>query len=116
MRDHVAEAGGATEPRREGVVDDSCPGQSTEGIGITGGRTEVEVEAGRQRQVDHHLHGLPEVKDHDVRDIRRRPERSGIGRKPFGHTGQVTTDDHRPLREEVAVEGAHRVRLARTPA
>ena len=85
MSDHVPEARSPAQPRGESIVDDTGDGKPPEGLGIAGGRSQIEMEAGRHSHIDHHLHGLPEMQDHRIRGVRRRSQLRGIGGQALGH-------------------------------
>lgn len=104
----IPKPGGAHEAGGEISVEMPLRAEATECIGVARWRAEFQMEAGGDRQVDDDLRRLPEMEDHCVRGVGRRPKRRGIGRQAIPNSREMALDGHRPLGQDVAVERAQR--------
>jgi len=108
MPPHVAEAHRGGETPREIRFQVPCLGEAPEGIRVTGGRSEVEPQAGLEREIDGDLRRLPKVKDHRIRGVARRLQLTGRARQARLDAGEVALDRRALLGQRPAVEPAYR--------
>jgi hypothetical protein len=71
VSDHVSKARCPDEPVGQRLIDHTGRLQSAKCVGVALGRPGAVRDARRDRQVNHHLRGLPEMQDDDVGGVRR---------------------------------------------
>ncbi len=116
VSDHVPESRRALETGGQFSIEVTGLGQPPERLGVRRRRSEPPVKAGRGREVDDDLDGLPQVEDDRIRCVGRRAELGGIRGQPRGHPRQVPLDSGRLFGERLAIEAAQRARSSRIPS
>jgi hypothetical protein len=114
MGHDVAKPRHALEAACERAVDVSGLRESPEGVGVSGGRARLQAHTGRDSQIDHDLHRLPEVQDHRIGRIRGGHELRWFLGEAGPHPVEVALDRSGLLGQYLAVEGAQRGRSAST--
>ena len=114
MRDHVTEPGGSLEPRCKIRLDATCLGESAKRVSVGRRRAELERHACGNRDIDHDLYRLPQMKDDGVRHVARRDEIVRALWESCGDAGEMTLDDRRFFPEDFSIERAQRESSAST--
>jgi len=114
VSDDVAEPRSTLESTRQGAVEVPRPSQPPERVRVRRGRTELEVQTSRRRQVDDDLRRLPQVKDHGIRGVGRGHEARRVGGQSRRDTRQMALDGGRLLGQRLPIETTQRESSSRT--
>ena len=99
MRDDISKSGGANEPVRECLLDDSGPLQAPKRVRIALRSASVERDTRRDREVNDDLGCLPEMEEHGIRSVGRRGECVCARRQPARDPRKVAAERDRAFRQ-----------------
>ncbi len=100
----IAEPGGATQPLSQLAGYQAGTGEHAEGIGIGRRATQPEPHTARHGEIDHHLHGLPEVQHDCVGLGAQWMEVPGLAWQVLDDPAQMALHRRRTLGEQLAVD------------
>ena len=90
--------------------------QPAERVCVRARRAELEMQAGRHRQVDDDLHRLPEVEDDGIRGVGRWPKLGRAVGETVADARKMALDSGDLFREDLSIEGAQYGSSARRSA
>jgi hypothetical protein len=114
VHDEVAETGGPAQALGKVIGDDVGLGQLPECVPVRGRTAEAETHARRDREIDHDLHGLPQVQHDRVRRGGQGAKIIGIRRKVFRHPTEVSDHGRRALGQKLPIDPIRHPSAART--